>query len=296
MTLGELVLCCLVLGLCCFKNMAIQAQSYAENLGFNFNGAQDLMDNAYELNELCFNLPQQKQQYIQHQRVQNLQQRNQNLCFDNSVLLPKTNTNNHHSMPFSQTIASQIERQKQEIDQFITIENERLRLALVEQRKQQLGSVLKYYESKTHILLRQKDEEICKVVKRSMELEESLRRMEIENQTWERVARENEAMVTSLNTTIEEMKESACFLTNGFGVEVEDAESCCDSDRMEKRGGHVEDEERRRQMTCKSCNSGTSCYVFLPCRHLCSCKACEAFLEFCPVCTMVKKARIEVLI
>ncbi|KAL7257915.1 hypothetical protein ACSBR1_004123 [Camellia fascicularis] len=58
---------------------------------------------------------------------------------------------------------------------------------------------------------------------RAMELEDFLRRMEIKNQTWQRVAKKNEAMVVSLNSTIKQLTENEC-LANG----IEDAESCCD--------------------------------------------------------------------
>uniref|UniRef100_A0A5B6ZCP2 Putative BOI-related E3 ubiquitin-protein ligase 2 n=1 Tax=Davidia involucrata TaxID=16924 RepID=A0A5B6ZCP2_DAVIN len=273
--------------------MAIQAQ--VENFGFALagsgSGSQDWMENGCGFNQFCFNFPSKDMQQ-QQQQLQNLQQ--------NCVLqLPM---NNCKSITFSRTIASQIENQTQEIDRFINLQNERLRLALQEQRKQQLTLLLKKYEPKTLILLKQKDEEIAKAVQRTKELEEFLRRVELENQTWQRMAKQNEAMVLSLNNTIEQVKENACF-TNG----VEDAESSCDvmnrggtEDETGENRGHKNEEEneeqRTRKMVCRSCNFRSSCVIFLPCRHLCSCKACEGFLDSCPVCGMAKKASIEVLI
>lgn len=134
-----------------------------------------------------------------------------------------------------------------------------------------------------------------------MELENFFRRMEIENQTWQRVAKENEAMVISLNNTIEQLKQTTILLTN----EAEDAGSCCDMIRKgeketgENRGHEIEQEhegQRATQVICKSCNCRSPCLIFLPCRHLCSCKDCEAFLDSCPVCRTVKNAVIEALI
>lgn len=277
--------------------MAIQAQMYSsDNLGFPLGGgSQDWMDNGCGFNDFSFNLQQQQQQQNQQQEPQylqylQLQQRSQNLFLQNS-LKNNDNNNNHQSMVFSQGMAAQMEKEKQEIDMFISLQNERLRLGLLQQRKQQLQSILKKYESKAQIMLRQKDEEIAKAVNRTVELEDFLRRIEVESQTWQRVAKENEAMVVSLNSTIEQMRESACFFSNG----VEDAESCCETG--ENRGVYEEQEENDKggKMICKSCNSGNSCVILLPCRHLCSCKACEVFLDSCPVCRMVKKASIEVL-
>ncbi|XP_059651156.1 probable BOI-related E3 ubiquitin-protein ligase 2 [Cornus florida] len=261
--------------------MAIEAQLCLDNLGL---GSQVWMESACGFNELYLNLPQQQ--------LQNLQQK--------SVVVPKNNFKSHQLMEFSQSIESVIENQRQEIDQFITLQNERLRLALQEQRKQQVEVLLKKYEAKAHFLLKQRDEEIGKAVQRTMELEELLRRMEDENQTWQRVAKENEAMAFSLHNTIEQLRESNACFTNG----IEDAESCIEEDQTgESRGRNGKEEgngsgrgrEREEKMVCKSCNFRSRCVIFLPCRHLCSCKACEAFLDSCPVCGVTKRGSIEAL-
>ncbi|KAK3193887.1 hypothetical protein Dsin_025197 [Dipteronia sinensis] len=165
--------------------------------------------------------------------------------------------------------------------------------------------ILKKIESKASTLLRQKDGEIIKANNRAMELEILLKKLEMENQAWQRMALEYESMVFSLNTSLEQMREKAtasCFFfnnNNNNGGGAEDAESCCD---VEEDHHELEEEENRvigggeKWKLCKSCNSGNLCVVFLPCRHLCSCKACDAFLDSCPVCLAPKKASIEVLI
>ncbi|KAL0386866.1 UNVERIFIED_CONTAM: putative BOI-related E3 ubiquitin-protein ligase 3 [Sesamum radiatum] len=154
-----------------------------------------------------------------------------------------------------------------------------------EQRKQQISVLVKKYESKTQILLK-KEEEIGKASSRKMELQNFLKRLESESQTWQRIAKENEAMVASLNSTIGRLRESA-------GNAAQDAESCCENRQdMEENTS----EKRKRKMVCKCCNSRNSSVVMLPCRHLCSCKDCEVFLDSCPVCRTVKKATVEALI
>jgi E3 ubiquitin-protein ligase BOI-like protein len=165
---------------------------------------------------------------------------------------------------------------------------------LQEQKRQQLGLLLKKLESKALPILKQKDEEIAQAAKRTVELGEFLKKLEFENQTWQRMAQENEAMVVSLNNTIEQLREnsSGCF-NNG----AEDSESCCDVSSGAEEGllDAADDTARKMVMVCKGCNSRNSCILFLPCRHLCSCKACEAFLDSCPVCQTPKKASIEAL-
>ncbi|XP_016436076.1 BOI-related E3 ubiquitin-protein ligase 1 [Nicotiana tabacum] len=272
--------------------MAIQAQLYSENLGFPLGVSQDLMENnSSGFNQFSFN-PQQQQHYEypqQHQQLQNLYQKdNQNLM----QFVPKYNSSSAQTMPtFSQSLTSQLEKQNIEINRFISLQNERLRLTLQEQRKKQVALILRKYESKAQYLLKQKDEEIAKAANRTTELQVLLKRMEIEKQTWQRMAKEKEAMVMSLNNTIEQLKETACSSPNNRGT-AEDAESSChvaEEDKTEQQCGH-------EMMMCKSCNSRISCMIFLPCRHLCSCKYCDTFLHSCPVCNMLKKASIEALI
>ncbi|XP_011046677.1 PREDICTED: probable BOI-related E3 ubiquitin-protein ligase 2 [Populus euphratica] len=270
--------------------MAIQAQ-------FPYcGGSQDLMDYGCGGLNQYFNVQQQKQQQQQqqcnmHQLLNYQLQRNQNLFFDNTLASASKNNNSDHlSMGI---MASYDEKQRQEIDHYIRLQDERLRLVLQEQKRQQLSLLLKKVESKALPILKQKDEEIAQAAKRTVELEDFLKKLEFENQTWQRMAQENEAKVISLNNTIEQLRENAssCF-NNG----AEDAESCCDVSREEEWFlDDADDTARKMVMVCKVCNSRNSCILFLPCRHLCSCKACDACLDACPVCQTPKKASIEAL-
>lgn len=182
-------------------------------------------------------------------------------------------------------------------------QNERLRLALQEHRKQQITLLLMNYESKAQFLFQQKDEEIAKAVNRTIELEDLLKRMETENQTWQRMAKENEAMIMSLNKSMEQLRKGASAAaadrqSSGNGVGVEDAESCCEIVMNSAPVAAEQPEVRvnRMPMMCKICCFRSSSVIMLPCRHLCSCNVCEAFIETCPVCNVVKEASIEALL
>lgn len=163
------------------------------------------------------------------------------------------------------------------------MQNERLRLALQAHKKQQFFTILKNYESKSQLLLRQKDEEIKRATNRRIELEEYLRRTDMERQKWQMAANETEAMVINLNKAIDQVSENSKKAA-GAGAEAEDEGSCCYENNYENMN---------KKMICKSCFNEDSCVVMLPCRHLCSCKSCDVFLTSCPVCNMVKKATIQ---
>ncbi|KAL1565856.1 RING-type E3 ubiquitin transferase [Salvia divinorum] len=225
--------------------MAIQARLFPDNLCFPLLNSQEFsVENGCGFDHPCF-APQQLIQFDQ---------------------FPDSTDAQFHQF-------TTIERQRFQFEQFLNSQNERLRAAMQEQRRQQMATLMKKCEP----LLRQRDEEIARAADRAAELRGFMKRMEIENLTWRRAAEENEAMIASLSGSIRRLRES------GGG----DAESCCRNTKL------IEEEER---MVCRCCNSRNSCVVMLPCRHLCSCRDCEVFLDSCPVCSVVKKAAIEALV
>ncbi|CAE6158699.1 unnamed protein product [Arabidopsis arenosa] len=190
-------------------------------------------------------------------------------------------------------LAAHMEKQKQEIDQFIKIQNERLRYVLQEQRKQEMEMILRRMESKALVLMNQKEEEMSKALNKNMELEDLLRKMEMENQTWQRMARENEAMVQTLNSTLEQVRERAATCYDAGDAEVEDEGSFCGG---EGDGNSFPAKKKISSCCCNCGSNGVTRVLFLPCRHLCCCVDCEEGLVLCPICNTPKKNRIEALI
>ncbi|KAE8672877.1 GDP-mannose 3,5-epimerase 1-like [Hibiscus syriacus] len=247
--------------------MAIQAQLYSDNIGFPLccsldgNGHGNGNGNG-GFNQFCFGNQQLQQQH----QLQIQQPGNQSFCF---------------------------EENDESIDQFIKSQNERLRLLLQEQRKQQVLLMAEKLESKATPLFSQKEAELARAANRTMELQNLLNKLETENQAWRRVAQENEAIVVSLNNTLEQLQQQQDQAGCRFDG---DAESCCGGTEEENNNRGLVETKKKASMVCKCCNSRSSCVLFLPCRHLCSCKDCEAFLDCCPLCRTAKKATIEALI
>ncbi|KAK4793254.1 hypothetical protein SAY86_023689 [Trapa natans] len=167
-----------------------------------------------------------------------------------------------------------------EVNEYIRLQGERLRWVLKEQRRQQEAEVVSKIESRARWLIQQKDEEIARASKRTLELQSLLAKLEAESHAWQRLSREKEAVVVSLSTMLERVRSRK--------EEEEDAGSCWEA----APAPHGEE----GTMVCRGCNDGEPCVLFLPCRHLCSCKSCDAFLERCPLCGAPKKASIEALI
>ncbi|XP_050230883.1 probable BOI-related E3 ubiquitin-protein ligase 2 [Mercurialis annua] len=270
--------------------MAVQAQLYAENFGLPMFGLQDwIMSNPAEA-DLCFGFQESQQQNLSLQQPNSL-----NFGFDcDRGSWPPPCSSSSTSDTFIALCrslgADHLEMQRQEVDYILQLQNERLRCALQEERKQQFAILLKNVNSKAVSLMRQKEEDLAKARNKTMELESYLRTAQMETESWQRLSRENEALVINLSHTLEQVKQRQIISRTSSRQSQETESSCC--------GGSCKKEENpaelRAKMVCKGCNSRASCVLFLPCKHLCSCKFCEAFLSSCPVCESVKEESMEV--
>uniref|UniRef100_A0A1D1Z670 Baculoviral IAP repeat-containing protein 7-B n=1 Tax=Anthurium amnicola TaxID=1678845 RepID=A0A1D1Z670_9ARAE len=206
------------------------------------------------------------------------------------------------SMDASYSLALQMEKQKREMDQFLCLQSERLRVALQQQMKEHLVSLMRRLESRASGLLRQKDEDLARASKKTAELEEYLKRAEAEGQTWQRIAMENEAMALSLKNTLDRVRDNACLSSAAAALALgDDAASCCDSSSApsgpDGGGRGAEPDQGEGQAgRCRGCGSQDSCMLFMPCMHLCACKLCDPLLDSCPVCRSLKHGSIEVFL
>uniref|UniRef100_A0A5B7CCP2 Putative SBP family protein n=1 Tax=Davidia involucrata TaxID=16924 RepID=A0A5B7CCP2_DAVIN len=269
--------------------MAVQAQLYPENLGLPMCGSQDwLMSSILGIDDgVHFNLQEQPQHTTQfHQHQSGFQ----SLGLNNSNREASCSSTGDQFLAM-ESLAAELEKQRQEIDWVLQLQNERLRTTLQKETRQQVAILLRKYESIMTSLMWQKDEDLAMATKKTMELQDCLRRKEMEIQVWQRMAKENEGTITNLNNMLKQVCERVSLSSNG----AQDAESFCDSSNRGDNDQKVE-EKQSKNMACKLCNARSSCIVFLPCRHLCACKSCEAFLGFCPVCESVKKASLEVFL
>uniref|UniRef100_A0A7N0TCA7 RING-type domain-containing protein n=1 Tax=Kalanchoe fedtschenkoi TaxID=63787 RepID=A0A7N0TCA7_KALFE len=169
---------------------------------------------------------------------------------------------------FAPMIESVGEKQQRQIDQYIISQYETLRLTVHEQMKRDLASILNRIQANSRRMLNQKDEEIRKARNRAAQLELILLKAQTEQQQWQKRALDTESQLTRLNNTIDQMRHN----------EEGDAESCCDAG----------------ERACRSCGIQEARVVLLPCRHMCSCTACESLLVSCPVCRCVKQGAIAI--
>ncbi|KAL0905431.1 hypothetical protein M5K25_023851 [Dendrobium thyrsiflorum] len=191
-------------------------------------------------------------------------------------------------------------RQNNEIDTLLRQQSERLRWGMEEVLKRCCQELLSSLSQRAIKRLREKDAELENASRRNAELEEKARQISAESLIWFNLAKNNEAVVTSLRTSLEQAMiqnitaaSASPPAKEGFGESncspfpADDAQSCC-FDTPPASG------ELRRRMVCKVCNENDICVLVLPCRHLCLCKSCDGGVDTCPICHSHKNATLQI--
>ncbi|GAU50761.1 hypothetical protein TSUD_272760 [Trifolium subterraneum] len=225
----------------------------------------------------------ESQQRQSHQQQPQYQHHQQQLGQAHVVL--NSNPHVHASNVLnSPTLATLFEKQKQEAEQFVRIQHDKLKLVLQHQREKQVV-ILKSLENYSQQVLITKNEEIERAALKNKVLENRLNNLEEEKRDLKKKLEEREAMVIALHNQLEEEKKRArMFVEN-------DGEACYGE--IEEARGAKRVRHEANIVCCFMCNTKSLGVLFLPCRHLFSCNICEALVEVCPICGMEKKGVIE---
>ncbi|WMV15386.1 hypothetical protein MTR67_008771 [Solanum verrucosum] len=196
-----------------------------------------------------------------------------------------------------------------DIDRIISLHTKKVRMELEERQKHQARVLVAAIGEGASKKLKEKDEQIQRMGKINMVLQEKVKSLFVENQLWRDLAQTNEATANSLRNNLEQVlahvgdeRISAGGILAGAAVE-EDAESCCGSSDHGAAAEEEDEIEGRRTVVgeaqdnrmCKRCGERESCVLLLPCRHLCLCAVCgSSLVHTCPVCNSNMNATVHV--
>ncbi|KAH6796111.1 hypothetical protein C2S51_037097 [Perilla frutescens var. frutescens] len=219
---------------------------------------------------------------------------------------PPQKSNNLSQLPSlpGDDILPQIQQYQFEIDAIISQHTKKIRLELEERQKQQARLLAAAIGEGVMRKLKEKDEQIQRMGKLNLVLQERVKSLYVENQLWRDLAQTNEATANSLRSNLEQVLQHVGGderVSATVAAAEDDVESCCGSsdggrdaealDKEEGSGGCYSD---RR---CKLCRERESCVLLLPCRHLCLCNVCGSGsqqLQSCPCCNSSVTATLHV--
>lgn len=242
-------------------------------------------------------------------------------AYNNVVSFPQKRSRdsiNNNNYPFiSEDFSHYIHHQNTDIDNFISQHTEKFRVELEEKRKRETMMIMEAIENEVMKKMKAKEEEIQKIERMNMILEEKVKTLCMENQIWRELAQNNEATANALRNNLQQiLMQQMENNNNGDGeysgggdfavaAEAEDAESCCSNDEycgwrrvvmtaQDKDEGTSSGRVMNNNRLCRNCGEGESCVLIMPCRHLCLCSMCGAMVLTCPICDSVKSATLNV--
>ncbi|XP_059297252.1 BOI-related E3 ubiquitin-protein ligase 1-like [Lycium ferocissimum] len=233
--------------------------------------------------------------------------------------------NNHFTTSFSipqkpsfvgDDVLPLVQQYQLDINSIICHHTKKIRLELEEQQKQQARMLVAAIGEKVMKKMNEKDEQIQRIGKINLVLQERVKSLYMENQLWRDLAQTNEATANSLRNNLEQVLAHVSDANERLSAETrvaaaaaeEDVESCCGS--SDHDGGEENEEVRmlarrdaqdkddgksKSNRMCRRCGQRESCVLLLPCRHLCLCTVCGSSLHHaCPVCNSKMNATVRV--
>ncbi|KAL2474744.1 BOI-related E3 ubiquitin-protein ligase 1 [Abeliophyllum distichum] len=200
-------------------------------------------------------------------------------------------------------VLHQIRQHQFEIDSIISQHTKKIRVELEERQKQHARLVLATIGDAVTKKLKEKDDQIQRMGKLNLVLQERLKSLYVENHLWRDMAQTNEATAISLRTNLEQV---LAHVSESVGVgggavpEVEeDVESCCGSNDYGRDNEDADGGNNRlySDRTCSRCGERESTVLLMPCRHLCLCYICGSGchgLKSCPVCNCAMNGTLHV--
>ncbi|KAF9606292.1 hypothetical protein IFM89_024960 [Coptis chinensis] len=199
-------------------------------------------------------------------------------------------------LPVNNNLGFEIDRQHEELDHYIRLQENHIATGLREMKQRQMASVLGIIENEVNKKLQEKEIKVEIMTLKNRELADKIQQVTMEAQSWQHRAKYNESV---LNVLKSDLKQAIALSANqpkeGYGdSEVEnEASSYIDHKNRPVLGG---DGRPRtcRGLTCKTSKINEVSILFLPCRHLCLCEDCEGSINVCPVCQSMKAASVQV--
>ncbi|XWS63680.1 hypothetical protein CRYUN_Cryun06bG0122400 [Craigia yunnanensis] len=199
-------------------------------------------------------------------------------------------------------IRGELDHQKEEIDQYIKIQEEHLTKGIRDMKQRHIASFLDAIEKGVGKKLREKDIELETMNRKNKELVERIKQVTSEAYNWHYRAKYNESVVNCLKSNLQQViSQGAEQGKEGFGdSEVDDAASYIDPNNfLSIPVGAAKSVSRnhhgmKEHMICRACKAREVSILLMPCRHLCLCKDCDVLVSVCPVCQVMKTAGVQV--
>jgi len=200
-------------------------------------------------------------------------------------------------------LMAEIDKENKEISYYLRLQAEQIGRQMKEVNQRRMISFLANLERAVGKKLREKELEAEAMNRKSKELNEQIRQVALEVQSWQSAALYNQSVANSLKSRLMEVVAQNTNLTReGSGDSEEDnAASSQNPNAGAPRGFFQSSLLGGRSTTatvglgaCRWCGGKEASVLVMPCRHLCLCGDCERVSDVCPVCRFPKSGSVEI--
>ncbi|XP_020249949.1 probable BOI-related E3 ubiquitin-protein ligase 3 isoform X2 [Asparagus officinalis] len=196
-------------------------------------------------------------------------------------------------MSLGDNLRNEIERQKEEFDHYIRVQEEQFAKGVKELKQRHITQFLTTIDKGINRKLHEKQQEIDNINRKNRDLADRIKQAATDAQNWQYRARYNESMVHALQNNLRQALAAQGAADHG-------REGCGDNSEVDDAASSYEPntgqqmQQKSRIGDCRVCKRKEVCMLLLPCRHLCLCRECDGIVGACPVCLAVKTASVEV--
>jgi E3 ubiquitin-protein ligase BOI and related proteins len=169
-----------------------------------------------------------------------------------------------------------------------------------EVNQRQLISLLANLERAVGKKLREKELEAEAMDRKSKELNEEIRKVALEAQSWQSAALYNQSVANNLKSRLMQVVAQSSNLTREGSGDSEEVNTASSHSVNATPGGFFQSGVLQSKSTavglgaCRFCRVKEASVLVMPCRHLCLCLDCERNADVCPVCRFPKSGSVEI--
>ncbi|KAJ6826182.1 putative BOI-related E3 ubiquitin-protein ligase 3 isoform X1 [Iris pallida] len=200
-------------------------------------------------------------------------------------------------MSLGDNLRTEIERQTEEFDQYIRVQEEQFAKGVKEMKQRHITSFLSAVDKGVSRKLREKELEIENMNRKNRDLADRIKHAAAEAQTGstssaQRVCRPRPSEQSQQAWQLRGRLLRQQQLTKEGGLWRERSGRCASS--YDPNAGQRQQQQQVPVVgACRVCLRREVCMLLLPCRHLCMCKECDGLVDACPVCLAVKTASVR---
>ncbi|XP_015689490.1 BOI-related E3 ubiquitin-protein ligase 1-like [Oryza brachyantha] len=217
-------------------------------------------------------------------------------------------TSGNGSMPsipvmasFVDEVMTELDKENKEFNYYFELQVQQLFKCMKEVNQRQTVEFLASLERGVGKKLKEKELELEAMNKKSKELNEQIRQVALEVQSWQSVALHNQSIANSLKSKLMQMVAQSSNLTREGSGDSEVDNSASSQNINAVPGGFFQSGLLGTNSmadgvlgSCRLCRTKEAALLVMPCRHLCLCADCDKNADVCPVCRFPKSCSVEI--